>query len=135
MFRFFYLLHICSLTKVIAKASDKVHGQVLKMIGADKIVYPEEELGERIARSLMSGYTLDYLGLPGNFSILEMYPPEQFIGKTLSELNLRVEYETNVIAVKEGDDVFLPHAGTKVNEKQTLIIIIHNDMREKMLGI
>ncbi|MDP7422502.1 MAG: TrkA family potassium uptake protein [bacterium] len=129
------LLKQLGVNQVIAKAADKVHGQVLQMIGADKIVYPEEELGERIARSLMSGYTLDYLGLPGDFSILEMYPPEKFIGKTLSELNLRAEFETNIIAVKEGEKVFLPHAETKVSENMTLIVIIHNDMREKLLGI
>jgi len=126
------LLKQLGVKQVIAKAADKVHGQVLQMIGADKIVFPEEELGERIARSLMSGYTLDYLGLPGDFSILEMYPPEKWLRKTLSELSLRAEYETNIIAVKEGEEVFLPHAETRINENQTLIVIIHNDMREKL---
>ncbi|MBO6166701.1 MAG: TrkA family potassium uptake protein [Eubacterium sp.] len=86
---------------VMAKASDERMGAILTKVGADKIIYPEEESGFRTARVLASESFLDYFDLAGNLCVLEMKPKKEWIGKNLIELNLRGAYNINVIAIKD----------------------------------
>ncbi len=85
---------------VMAKASDERMGAILTKVGADKIIYPEEESGFRTARVLASESFVDYFDLAGNLCVLEMKPKPEWIGKNLIELNLRGNYNINVIAIK-----------------------------------
>lgn len=90
---------------VLAKAMNALHGKILEKIGADRVIYPEQSMGLRVARNLMSGGFLDVFELSTEFSMAEFPVPTEWIGKSLQELQLRESHDINIIAIKVGDDV------------------------------
>ena len=87
---------------IICKAHDETHSRVLKKLGVDKVVIPEQENATRLARSLHSHNVLDYIELSEDYGILEIPAPKIWIGKTLKELNVRAKLGVNIIAVESG---------------------------------
>ena len=85
---------------VMAKASDERMGQILTKVGADEVLFPEEEMGERTARILCSDSFLEFFEIDDNLCMLEIKPKDEWIGKNLKELNLREKYNMNVVAIK-----------------------------------
>ena len=90
---------------VMDKAMNALHGKILEKIGADRVIYPEQSMGLRVARNLMSGGFLDVFELSTEFSMAEFPVPTEWIGKSLQELQLRESHDINIIAIKVGDDV------------------------------
>ncbi len=90
---------------VLAKAMNALHGKILAKIGADRVIYPEQSMGLRVARNLMSGGFLDVFELSTEFSMAEFPVPTEWVGKSLQELQLRESHDLNIIAIKVGDDV------------------------------
>ena len=90
---------------VLAKAMNALHGKILEKIGADRVIYPEQSMGLRVARNLMSGGFLDVFELSTEISMAEFPVPTEWIGKSLQELQLRESHDINIIAIKVGDDV------------------------------
>ena len=90
---------------VLAKAINALHGKILEKIGADRVIYPEQSMGLRVARNLMSGGFLDVFELSTEFSMAEFPVPTEWLGKSLQELQLRESHDINIIAIKVGDDV------------------------------
>ncbi len=90
---------------VLAKAINALHGKILEKIGADRVIYPEQSMGLRVARNLMSGGFLDVFELSTEFSMAEFPVPGEWVGKSLQELQLRESHDINIIAIKVGDDV------------------------------
>lgn len=88
--------------RVISKAISEEHGRILEKIGA-QVVYPEEEMGLRLAKSLASRMTLDFLSLCDDFAIIEVEVAPGFDGKTILECDLRGRYGINVIAQIHGE--------------------------------
>jgi len=86
--------------KVVAKAGTEVHAKILKRIGVDKVVFPEAEMGQRVAESLSSPKIFDYIELSEDYSIVEIVTPDVFVGKTLAEIDLRKKYGLQVIAIR-----------------------------------
>lgn len=89
---------------ILAKARDAIHARILEKVGADKVIVPEKESGVRIARSMMSGKFLDFIELSDRIRMIEIPVKEEWIGKTLIQLNLRKAKKINVIAVRNVDD-------------------------------
>ena len=87
---------------IICKAHDETHSRVLKKLGVNKVVIPEQENATRLARSLHSHNVLDYIELSEDYGILEIPAPKSWIGKTLKELNIRAKLGVNIIAVESG---------------------------------
>ena len=87
---------------VVCKAHDEVHRQVLLKLGADKVVIPEQEQANRLARNLSSHNVLDYIELSDACGIIEVPAPAPWVGKSLKELNVRAKLGVNIIAVKRG---------------------------------
>ena len=90
---------------VLCKAHNKRYAEVLRKVGADAIVFPEREMGKRIARNLVSGNLADWIALSPDYSVVEAGIPEKWIGKTLKELDVRKTYGVNVIGSREGERV------------------------------
>lgn len=90
---------------VLSKAMNALHGKILEKIGADRVIYPEQSMGLRVARNLMSGGFLDVFELSTEFSMAEFPVPTEWVGKSLQELQLRESHDINIIAIKVGDDV------------------------------
>lgn len=85
---------------IVSKATNKAHGKLLEKIGADRIVYPESEMGVRVAHSLSSINLLEEIQLSNEYSLAEIKTPNQLVGMTLKDAKLRSEYGVNVIAIK-----------------------------------
>lgn len=94
-------------TKIVAKAAYDRHGQVLERIGgsAIQVVYPEKQMGERIANSISGADVLETIELSSTYSITEIHPPREWVGKSMAALDLRAQYGVTVIAIKSGDDL------------------------------
>ena len=86
---------------IIVKIMSEDHGRALEKIGATEIVFPERDTAVKLAKSLSSPNILDYLPLSPEYSIMEVAPPKEFIGKSLAQLHLRSKFNVSVIAVKE----------------------------------
>jgi len=110
---------------VIAKAKDALHGRVLEKIGVDRVIYPERDMGVRVAHNLASTKDLlDYIELSPEYSIVEVFAPKEFIDKTIGKLNLRAKYKVSVIAIKSDEEIIAaPGADALIKEGDILIII------------
>jgi trk system potassium uptake protein len=84
---------------VIAKASSDIHGKLLKRVGADRVVFPENDAGRELAYTLTKPAILERFDLDPEHSIVEILVPEEFHGRTLEELQLRSRYGLNLLAV------------------------------------
>ncbi|WP_068773862.1 TrkA family potassium uptake protein [Paenibacillus sp. FJAT-26967] len=112
---------------IVVKAANELHGKVLRKIGADKIIFPERDMGQRVAHHLISPNILDYIELSSEHSILEMKANRRMVGKNLRELNMRSHYNCNVIAVKQdGQLVIPPPVEEPVKENDILIVLGSN---------
>lgn len=120
---------------IVAKAQNDLHGRILEKIGADRVVYPEREMGQRIANNLVSTNILDYIELSPTHSIVEVLAPEKLVGKTLGQLNLRALYGINVIALKQDKHINVaPGADTMINEGDILVVIGKRETIDKLKG-
>lgn len=120
---------------VVAKAQDELHAKVLERIGADKIVFPERDMGERVAHNLISSNILEYIELSQEHSIIEYAVPKTWAGKNLRDMNMRVKFGVTVVAIKSEDDEKInisPKADTLIKEDDIMIVIGNNDDLKKL---
>lgn len=89
---------------IIAKAVTPLHGRILEKLGVSRVIFPEREMAQRLAHSLVVPNVLDYIELSRDFSIVELPAPLEFVGKTLRQLELRSRYGLTLIAVKRPSD-------------------------------
>ena len=113
--------------QVVCKAKDELQAKVLYKIGADRVVFPERDMGIRVAHNLVSDNILDHIELDPEYSIMEIVTPNKWVGKTLIELNLRAKYEITILAVKNGDKInVIPSPGEELQENSILVVIGKN---------
>jgi trk system potassium uptake protein TrkA len=118
--------------QIVVKAQNDLHGKVLYKIGADKVVFPERDMGLRVAHHLISPNILDFIELADDYSIVEIVVSEMMIGKNLRELDVRAKYGCNVVAIKSGNKVNVaPHAEDKINRDDVLVVMGQNDDLQK----
>ena len=118
---------------VIAKSANEMHQKILTRVGADKVVFPENESGIRLAKNLLSSGFVDMVSLAKNVSMIELDVKPEWVEKSLIELNLRKKYSINVVAVRAGDMVSVdidPHAPLKEDDK--LIVIANKEKVSKL---
>lgn len=112
---------------IIVKAQNELHGKVLTKIGADKVVYPERDMGLRVAHHLVSPNILDYIEISDDYSIIEIKAPEAMIGKSLQQLDIRVKFKCNVMAIKTGSNMNIaPYADDLIRSGDVLVIVGKN---------
>lgn len=112
--------------RIIAKAEDDDHGEILKQLGATEIIRPGMDMAQRLAFRLTSPNIMEFLPLEEDYTIAHIDPPPSFIGKSLMELELRKRYKVNVIAVKElvpERFVMVPGADFTVKDSDILVIL------------
>ena len=113
--------------KVVCKAHDETHRQVLLKLGADQVVIPEQENAGRLARSLSSHNVLDYIELSDDYGIIDVPAPRSWQGKTLKELNVRAKLGVNIIAIERDGAVNVsPAADYAIEEKDILVVLGDN---------
>lgn len=91
--------------KVVSKASSAVHRKVLEKIGADQVVFPEEERAARLARSLDNGDIVNYIELSDEYSMVERLLPRTWSGNSIGQLDIRAKYDLTIIAVRRGEEM------------------------------
>lgn len=110
--------------KVVAKASSEFQGKVLAKIGADKVIFPERDMGIRVAHNLVSTNVLEFIELSPDYGIIEITALSSWFGKTLMELQLPSKHNINIIAIKNRDKInIIPESTTVIKENDTLVII------------
>lgn len=118
---------------VIAKAKNELHAIILKKIGADAVIFPEMEMGVRVAKTLMSSNFADWIALSPDYSIIEIATPKEWGGKSLQQLDVRRSHDVNVVGIKIGEEVEVnPDPERTLQEDMTLIIIGSNYALEKI---
>ncbi|KNC20301.1 potassium transporter [Arthrobacter sp. RIT-PI-e] len=116
------------------KAITPSHGKILKRIGANHVIYPEADAGQRAAH-LVGGRMLDFIEFDDGFAIVKMYPPKETQGFTLAESSVRSKYGVTVVGVKSpGEDFTYARADTKVSGRDMLIVSGHVDLLERFAG-
>ena len=90
---------------VIAKCAGDLHGEILRRVGADKVVFPERDSGVRLAKNLLSAGFVDMIELSGEAVVVEIAVDPRWEGKTLRELELRRRHGLNVVAIRRGERV------------------------------
>lgn len=109
---------------VIAKCGSDMHQKILERVGADIVVFPENESGIRLAKNLLSSGFVDMITLSKDFSMIELDVKPEWVGKSLLELHLRKKYEINVIAIKRGDALTINiNPEEKLSAESSLIVI------------
>jgi trk system potassium uptake protein TrkA len=127
---------------IVTKASSPSQGEILEKIGADRIIYPEEEMAKKLAEQLLNPSIINYLQLNDKVGIMESETPDPFIGKTPKGLSLRNKYGLNLIAIKRKikeknaaevveDLIVVPSSDEKIKEGDTLIVIGDQKALEK----
>ena len=111
---------------VIAKCANEMHQKILLRVGADQVVFPENESGIRLAKNLLSSGFIDMISLSKDVSIIEIDVKEEWCGKNLIELNLRKKYGFNIVAIKKGEKVTVNNNPEQVLDGQTTLIVIAN---------
>jgi len=120
---------------VVAKAQNDTHAKVLLKIGADRVVFPERDMGERVAHNLVATNIMEYIELSSEHSILEFIVPRNWIGKDLRDLNLRAKYGVNAVGIKNTENNHInisPKADYEIKEGDILIVVGNNDDLKKI---
>lgn len=109
---------------VLAKAMDELQGKILEKIGAESIVYPEIDMGERVAKKLMSTEFVDWIELSPDYSLTEKLIPKQWEGKSLAELRAREKFGINVIGILKEDKMDMALDPSKPLQADDMLFII-----------
>lgn len=131
------LLKNLNIKEIVARASTPLHAQILKMVGATRIVFPEEDMGIRVANSILSPGVLEYIELGADYTLAEIEAKSESVGRTINELNLRTKYGINVLIVKrkvfevgekteetlEKEVKVLPTSDYKIQERDVLVVV------------
>ena len=107
---------------VWAKANSQSHGRILEQLGAHHVVFPEYEMGKRVAH-MVSGESLDYVTIDNDFVMVKAQVPESFHNQTLAELKVRTNYGVTVVAVTKGDGKYQPAFPETVLEAGDQIVV------------
>ncbi len=127
------LLKELGVSEVISKASSDIHGKLLRRVGADRIVFPERDMGLRLANSLALDNVVDYLEITPDVSIVEITTTPSMQGKTLRQLDVRARFDVNVLAIRSSAEhvEVSPSPDDPINEGDILIALGSNEAVRK----
>jgi trk system potassium uptake protein TrkA len=109
--------------RIVARATGGIHARVLEKVGADRVIQPEREIGEQLARTMASPVLLDYVDLGEDEALIESRVPSAWLDKSLSELDLSQKMGLTVLALKPQDGPgSLPHGDTVLRDGDVLVV-------------
>ena len=111
---------------IVCKAHDETHRRVLEKLGADRVVIPEQENADRLAKSLSSTNVLDYIVLSNEYGIIEVPVPKVWVGKSLKELNVRAKLGINILAIKHDGMTDVSPAADYVLSGDAIMLVLGN---------
>lgn len=111
-------------SQIVCKAKDELQAKVLYKIGADRVVFPERDMGVRVAHNLVSDNILDHIELDPEYSIVEIVTPTSWVGRTLVDLELRARYEITVLAIKNGKSINVTPSPDEELKAGSILVVI-----------
>ncbi len=112
---------------IVVKAQSKLHAKVLLKIGASKVIFPERDMGIRVAHNLVSPNILDYIELSDEYSIVEIISSEKLTDKTILDLNIRARFGISIMALKNDNYINVaPSANDRIKTGDIMVVIGHN---------
>lgn len=109
---------------VVCKAQGKIHKRILEKIGADRVIIPEQESADRLARMLAEPNILEHIELSPDYGIIEEAVPDAWVGKTIRDLNIRAKYGFNVIAVRRAKEMTIaPDPDYAIAADDTMVLL------------
>lgn len=122
--------------KVISKAKNAMHGKVLEKIGTDIVIYPEQDMAIKLARSLASHNFVEQLNISPDYSVIEFIVPHMFINKNLNQINLRQQMGVTVLAIRRGDNIIVsPTPVENLQSQDILVALGRNSDLEKLTSL
>lgn len=110
--------------QIISLASTDIHAKFLLRNGANHVIYPERDMASRLAVSVSNDSIFDYIRLSDQYSIMEVTPLKEWLGKNVIQANIRAKYHLNVLAVKNaGGDISMPGVEYTFNDRDHLIVM------------
>jgi len=122
------------LKEIVVKAISEDHGKVLHLIGATEIVHPERDTARRVARGLGLRSIVEYLPLAADSSLVEVKVPEEFVGRTLYELEIRKRFQVLVVAIKRGESLVLTTGGSDRLQAGDVLVLVGKDVDLDVVG-
>ena len=109
---------------ILCKAHDDTYRVILEKLGANRVIIPEREMADKLSLGLTSAGIMEYIEISDEYGIVEMNPPEAWIGKSIRNLDLRRKYNANVIALRHGDTLCIPpDIDVELDESTTLVML------------
>lgn len=122
--------------RVIAKANDELHGEILKKIGVDAIVYPERDTGARVAHTLMLPHATDYMEVMDGYGVAKLIVPKSLSGKHLEDLDLKGRFGVSVLILRRAKEIIVnPSKFEAIAEGDTLVIAGRDDDMEAIRAV
>lgn len=119
---------------VVCKTNRDVHAKFLLRNGADEVIYPDRDIAEKIAVRFSADQVFDYFELADGYSIYEIPPLPEWLGKSIKELNFRVKYKVNILGIKSSEHMkLLPDADYVFQNDEHLMVIGHKNDMERIL--
>lgn len=109
-----------------AKATSADHAEILRSVGAAQVIFPEQEAAERLAARIVNPNLLDFVPLAQDYRVMDIAPPEGFVGRTLVDLQLRKRFGVFVIAIRRrsgAEFLFLPGPDEVIAPRDVLVLI------------
>lgn len=139
------ILREIGIKTIVARAVSENHGKVLKRVGATMVVFPERDMGIRVAEGLVSPNVIEHIDLSDEYSIVEIMPPKEFVGHSIRELDIHAKYGIIVIAIKERPVIvrgekrheninISPKADDIIHEGDELVVVGSNEAIERLKG-
>lgn len=119
---------------ILARAATGIHERLLLRNGAENVIYPVKLAASYAATRFTTDHVVDFLALTEDYSICEISPPEDWVGRTIGELNVRKKYNINIIAIKEGSRMkSMPGPDYAFTRQETVMIMAHNQDLKRFL--
>lgn len=118
---------------VVSKAITELHGKVLEKVGADKVVFPERDMGVRAAHALVSKNIMDLISLSPEYSVAELLALPEFVGKTLAGSAVRSKYGVTILAIRRLEEVIISPGPKVIIEEGDVLVIVGRNDRLKLL--
>ena len=133
-------LEITSLLKengakyVVSKATRDIQAKFLLRNGADEVIYPDRDIAEKVAVRYSANHVYDYIEVNDEYSIFEIPVAEEWVGKSIKEVNFRAKYKVSILGIKRGENTnLLPMADYEFDEKEHLMVIGQIEDVERLL--
>lgn len=121
---------------IMVKASTDIEGRILTRVGADKVIFPDREMGIRVGNDIINGNYFEAIELSDEYSIVDMTVPTSWVGKTLQQLNVRSRYGISIIGIRGLEELNVnPAADYRLLAQDILIVLGHNTEIQRLREI